>query len=141
MVIHFKYSSVYMLIPKSLTISFPTFFPSSQHVFSLHLLVCYCFVNKFICITSFQIPHTRNVIRYPYVTPSYITYHLRTPGNEILDTPIQIIIILTATHKTTHTHTHKYKKPIHSQLPWSSKIRKIKTTRQFFSLSGLSKKN
>lgn len=44
----------------------------------------------------------------PYITPSYTTHDLRTPGNEILDMPIQIIIILTATHKT--THIHKYKK-------------------------------
>ena len=67
----------------------------------------------------------------PYITPSYTTHDLRTPGNEILDMPIQIIIILTATHKTTHIHKYK-KKTINIQLPWSSKICKIKTTRQFF---------
>ena len=65
----------------------------------------------------------------PYITPSYTTHYLRTPGNEILDMPIQIIIILTATHKT-----------VNIQLPWSSKICKIKTIDSFFSLSRLSKK-
>ena len=57
----------------------------------------------------------------PYITPSYTTHYLRTPGNEILDMPIQIIIILTATHKT--THTHKYKKKQNSKYSTSLVIK------------------
>ena len=43
-------------------------------------------------------------IWYRYI----MEYYPAIRGNEILDMPIQIIIILTATHKT--THIHKYKK-------------------------------
>ena len=51
LVIHFKYSSVYMTIPNSLTI------------FSL-LPSLTVSVNKFICIFSFWIPHIQDITQY-----------------------------------------------------------------------------
>ena len=50
LVIHFRYSSVYMLIPNSLTVPFPIP-PPTLHNYKVHspsVWVCFCFVNKFI---------------------------------------------------------------------------------------------
>ena len=53
LLMHFRYSSVYMSIPNSLAIP-PLLNPSSaspsNHVCPLSLWICFCFVNKFICI-------------------------------------------------------------------------------------------
>ena len=53
LVIHFKYNSMYMSTPNSLTILSPRLFPWQPYVYSLSLRVCLCFENKFICILSF----------------------------------------------------------------------------------------
>ena len=70
----------------------------------------------------------------PYITPSYTTHHLRTPGNEILDMPIQIIIILTAIHKTTHTHKYKKRQQIFN-FPGHQRYAKLKPQTVFFHLA------
>ena len=55
----FKYSSVYMTFPKSLTLPSPLATISSFSKSVSLFLFC-----KFICIISFQIPHTEDVIWY-----------------------------------------------------------------------------
>ena len=74
LVIHFKYSSVYMSIPNSLTILSPhpsslltqqplSSFSKSVSPFLLcKLLDLYHFVNYFTCFLSFQTLHIRDVI-------------------------------------------------------------------------------
>ena len=60
LVIHFKYNSVYMTFPESLTIPSPW----QPEVRFLSLWVSFCFVSKFVCIISFYIPHIKDVIWY-----------------------------------------------------------------------------
>ena len=66
LVIHFKYSSVYMSIQTP--DRFPPFFPhplgNHKRLHSLRLWVSFCFVSKFISIISSQIPHIRDGIQY-----------------------------------------------------------------------------
>ena len=65
LVIHLKYSSVYMSLPNSLIIPSP--YPSplqSCRFHSLNLWVCSCVVYRFICIISFQILHIKDIIWY-----------------------------------------------------------------------------
>ena len=58
LIIHFKFNSMYVFIPNC---PFHSSFPAWQpQVYSLSLWVCFCFVNKFICIISFKIPHLRD---------------------------------------------------------------------------------
>ena len=61
--VHVKCSCLYMSIPNSLTIPCPIL-PAGNHKLLLSLWVCFCFVSKFICITSFWIPHIRDVTWY-----------------------------------------------------------------------------
>ena len=61
LVIHFKYSSVYMSILNSLTIPSPH--SSSLAAISLFSVSLFLFC-KFTCIISFWIPHIRDVIQY-----------------------------------------------------------------------------
>ena len=51
LVLHFKYSSVYMSIPNSLTV--PSRYTSHTHLCNRKFLLYFYFVSKFICIISF----------------------------------------------------------------------------------------
>ena len=63
--VHFKYNSVYMSTPNSLIIPSPHSYPLVVTINSFsNLWVCFCFVNKFICIICFKILHIRDIIRY-----------------------------------------------------------------------------
>ena len=81
--IFFLYSSVYMSVPNSLTIPPPDSSPLVT-ISSLSLWVCFCFVNKFICISFFfKILHISDIIQYFFLCLSDFTKSLRFCTNTL----------------------------------------------------------
>ena len=66
----------------------PPIAPGNCKFILLSLWVCFCFVNKLICIISFQIPHTRDIREYSPFSDRPPFYS--GLGNELFSVPKEV---------------------------------------------------